>query len=567
MANVFIIESDATFAAELDAKFRERGHTTKLLDDGNEAVTLAAQAAPDVFVLCAELPKLNGFSVCNRLKREPKLEAVPVVLISANASAETFEQHRRLPKKSAQAYVHKPVAAAELVSNVERLLGVAPPPPPEPKSERVPMRSPIESGVVLEARGRATSDPDLDDLLEVSFEDIPVDDELLAHLAGPPEPPPVEAAPVAPPAAPTSGEALAPARGVADSESVQRLEAQVGELERALKEARATADDLHSQVAAAEGQVVHFEREASRLTTELGAALERGSDAGGEAAALRETIATLEARVKDADAALERMGAEHGSLGEQLTRARAESAAALERVSALESAAAEERARFEAALGEAQANHARATEALAEMQASHAAALGEAHAAHTRALTGAQAGHSEALAAAQASHAEALSAEVARREQLLSEAEASRRALADECALARSDAEARRAEVEQLSAMLLQESSAAAEAQANAVRAAAEAHAAALSEAEARATRLETERAAASAEVTRLFEQVSSMGQSHEAKVSVLEGELAALRAELDAEKAGTLALRERIRSTLSRVADELAGPGDPQGG
>ena len=39
---------------------------------------------------------MNGFSVCNKLKRDPALKDVPLIIMSSESTEETFEQHRRL---------------------------------------------------------------------------------------------------------------------------------------------------------------------------------------------------------------------------------------------------------------------------------------------------------------------------------------------------------------------------------------------------------------------------------------------------------------------------------------
>src|SRR6185503_16793745 len=64
-----------------------------------------------------ELPRMNGFSVCNKLKREPALKEVPLIIMSSDSTEETFEQHRRL-RTHAEDYVHKPIAFADLLGRI-----------------------------------------------------------------------------------------------------------------------------------------------------------------------------------------------------------------------------------------------------------------------------------------------------------------------------------------------------------------------------------------------------------------------------------------------------------------
>ena len=63
---------------------------------------------------------MNGFSVCNKLKRDPALKDVPLIIMSSESSDETFEQHRKL-RTRAEDYVHKPIAFGELLEHIRTL--------------------------------------------------------------------------------------------------------------------------------------------------------------------------------------------------------------------------------------------------------------------------------------------------------------------------------------------------------------------------------------------------------------------------------------------------------------
>jgi CheY-like chemotaxis protein len=81
---------------------------------------------PDLILLAIELPRMNGFSVCNKLKRDPGLKDIPLIIMSTDSSEETFEQHRRL-RTRAEDYVHKPVAFAELLGRIQTFVPLASP--------------------------------------------------------------------------------------------------------------------------------------------------------------------------------------------------------------------------------------------------------------------------------------------------------------------------------------------------------------------------------------------------------------------------------------------------------
>src|SRR5450631_2552069 len=123
---VLVFESDAAFAGELRNELGKLGCTTTVVDDGNVGLQQAAGERPDLILLSIELPRMNGFSVCDKLKKDPALKDVPLIIMSSESSEETFEQHRKL-RTRAEDYVHKPIAFGELLRHIEAFvhLGVA----------------------------------------------------------------------------------------------------------------------------------------------------------------------------------------------------------------------------------------------------------------------------------------------------------------------------------------------------------------------------------------------------------------------------------------------------------
>ncbi|HRI63285.1 MAG TPA: response regulator, partial [Polyangium sp.] len=114
---------EPAFAWELRTELGRLGCTVQIVDDGNAGLQSAANDRPDLILLSIELPRMNGFSVCNKLKKDPQLKDVPLIIMSSDSSDETFEQHRRL-KTRAEDYVRKPIALGELVGHIRRLVPI-----------------------------------------------------------------------------------------------------------------------------------------------------------------------------------------------------------------------------------------------------------------------------------------------------------------------------------------------------------------------------------------------------------------------------------------------------------
>jgi CheY-like chemotaxis protein len=121
MTKVLVFESDRTFAGQLHAELSRLGAEVEVVEDANVGLQAAATHKPDLILLCIELPRMNGFSICNRLKKDTALKDIPLVIMSSESSDETFEQHRKL-RTRAEEYVHKPIQAASLVERIRPLL-------------------------------------------------------------------------------------------------------------------------------------------------------------------------------------------------------------------------------------------------------------------------------------------------------------------------------------------------------------------------------------------------------------------------------------------------------------
>ena len=123
---VLVFESDSAFASELRNELGNLGCATTVVEDGNLGLQQAAAEKPDLILLSIELPRMNGFSVCNKLKKDPGLKDIPLIIMSSESSDETFEQHKKL-RTRAEDYVHKPVAFGELLQHIQSFVPLGAP--------------------------------------------------------------------------------------------------------------------------------------------------------------------------------------------------------------------------------------------------------------------------------------------------------------------------------------------------------------------------------------------------------------------------------------------------------
>lgn len=123
MPKVLIIDNAPQEVQELRQALAGVGVDCDVTGDGNEGLTLARTYQPNAIILCVELPRVSGYSICNKLKKDPALLAIPLLLTSSQATEETFEQHKKL-KTRAEAYLKKPYEMRALLAVLGPLIGL-----------------------------------------------------------------------------------------------------------------------------------------------------------------------------------------------------------------------------------------------------------------------------------------------------------------------------------------------------------------------------------------------------------------------------------------------------------
>jgi PAS domain S-box-containing protein len=98
---------------------RKAGFDVEEAASGAEALARAKEK-PDLIILDVELPDINGFEVCRRLRQDPDLSSIPVLHVSASYTR-TSDRVTGL-ESGADAYMTGPVEPSELIAMVNALL-------------------------------------------------------------------------------------------------------------------------------------------------------------------------------------------------------------------------------------------------------------------------------------------------------------------------------------------------------------------------------------------------------------------------------------------------------------
>jgi two-component system phosphate regulon response regulator PhoB len=116
---MLMVEDDSALAELLTWHFTREDFDIRHTPDGEEALLLAKEAAPDIVLLDWMVEGLSGLEVCRRLRRMTETANVPIIMLTARGEEE--DRVRGL-ETGADDYVTKPFSPRELVARVHAVL-------------------------------------------------------------------------------------------------------------------------------------------------------------------------------------------------------------------------------------------------------------------------------------------------------------------------------------------------------------------------------------------------------------------------------------------------------------
>ena len=92
-------------------------------DNGDGGWNMVNAIRPDIVLLDVMMPgSLDGYQVCQKIKADPEVRHIPVVMLTARGQMSDFQAGRQA---GADAYLTKPFSPLELMDTVERILSAA----------------------------------------------------------------------------------------------------------------------------------------------------------------------------------------------------------------------------------------------------------------------------------------------------------------------------------------------------------------------------------------------------------------------------------------------------------
>ena len=118
VVRVLVCDDSAVIRELIAVNLQLEGFEVTSAADGQAALDLAVELAPDVITLDVRMPRMSGFDVVARLRDDPATAWIPIVMVTGRAQAADVSRGEAL---GVEAYLTKPFDPNDLVDLAERL--------------------------------------------------------------------------------------------------------------------------------------------------------------------------------------------------------------------------------------------------------------------------------------------------------------------------------------------------------------------------------------------------------------------------------------------------------------
>jgi DNA-binding response OmpR family regulator len=121
---ILLIDDDEDLAFALARVLSSAGYEVRQAGDGEEGVSLAVEAPPDLILLDFMMPGVDGFEACRRIRAIPELSGVPIIALTAFGQniGEIHGMRQAEGFEGIQDYLEKPVEPNVFLARVAAAL-------------------------------------------------------------------------------------------------------------------------------------------------------------------------------------------------------------------------------------------------------------------------------------------------------------------------------------------------------------------------------------------------------------------------------------------------------------
>ena len=121
LARILIAEDNAEIRALVSSILSEEGHKVSVAQNGQQALDMMGDDAPDLLVLDIMMPQVDGYGVLKELRNTGLRDTVKILVLTAKTSESDWVRGYKL---GADSYITKPFDIDELTAQVNELLSM-----------------------------------------------------------------------------------------------------------------------------------------------------------------------------------------------------------------------------------------------------------------------------------------------------------------------------------------------------------------------------------------------------------------------------------------------------------
>ena len=116
---ILIIEDEENLVELLRFRLEANGYEVEAAYNGEEGLGKIKKIKPDIVVLDVMMPKMHGYEVCMRAKKNEATRNIPIIVLTAHTQTGDIDEAK---KGGADYFISKPFEPTQLLEEIKRLL-------------------------------------------------------------------------------------------------------------------------------------------------------------------------------------------------------------------------------------------------------------------------------------------------------------------------------------------------------------------------------------------------------------------------------------------------------------
>lgn len=121
---ILVVDDEPDFASIVQMNLEAEGYAVEVAFDGVQGLEKVNETAPDLVILDVMMPEKDGYKMAKELKKNPKTEDIPIIMLTAVGDHVTTTRYSHADGLSMEAddYLAKPASSEQILESVNRLL-------------------------------------------------------------------------------------------------------------------------------------------------------------------------------------------------------------------------------------------------------------------------------------------------------------------------------------------------------------------------------------------------------------------------------------------------------------